>query len=139
MRGPAGFPAGPSLCPRRSEKLRNRKANREITEQLYFHHISAAKRTRRKHKKDRKNITVLYGSVKTEMPSTTPVWRGCVIVFFLAIGLFAFPRSAQVPWITTAEARPIPPRIAIAPERLNLAVSEGRAATETADHDAVGP
>ena len=70
---------------------------------------------------------------------STPVWRGCVIVFFLAVGLFAFPRSAQVPWITTAEARPIPPRIAIAPERLSLAVSDGRAAVESDAHDAVGP
>ncbi len=73
------------------------------------------------------------------MPSTTPVWRGCVVVFFLALGLFAFPRSAQVPWITTAEARPIPPRIAIAPERLSLAVSEGRATVESVAQDAVGP
>lgn len=82
---------------------------------------------------------MLYGAVKTEMLSTTPVWRGCVVFFFLTLGLFAFPRSAEVPWITTAEARPIPPRIAIAPERLNLAVSEGRTAVERVDHDTIGP
>ncbi len=69
----------------------------------------------------------------------TPVWRGCVVVLFLAIGLFAFPRSAQVPWITTAEARPIPPRIAIAPERLSLAASEGRAPVQSSEQEVVGP
>lgn len=70
-------------------------------------------------------------------------WRSVVVVSFLVLGVVAFPRATYVPWVTTAEARPIPPRMAISEERLSLAAPEARRrdsaaeATENADH--VGP
>ncbi len=58
-------------------------------------------------------------------------WRRLIVVFFLVAGVVAFPRATYVPWITTAEARPIPPRKAISEERLSLAAPEARRSATT--------
>ena len=66
-------------------------------------------------------------------------WHGLLVVVCLVLSIAAFPRTTEVAWITTAEARPIPPRLAIAPERLNLTVTNRRAAEEADDQVSPGP
>lgn len=66
-------------------------------------------------------------------------WRSATVFFFLTSGLIAFPSATQLTWITTAEARPIPQRLPISPERLNLAVPDEPAASEEKNERRFGP
>ena len=71
--------------------------------------------------------------------SVRMTWRSSVVVFFLFFGVVAFPSATHLPWVTTAEARPIPPRLEISAERLSLAVTGARAADEAEDEQRLGP
>ena len=52
-------------------------------------------------------------------------WRSAFLVFLMTFGLLAFPSATQLPWTNTAEARPVPQRLPISPERLSLAGTGG--------------
>ncbi|WP_299394600.1 hypothetical protein [Pelagibius sp.] len=66
-------------------------------------------------------------------------WHCLLVAICLVLSIAAFPRATEVSWITTAEARPIPPRLAIAPERLSLTVTNRPAAEEAGDQVRLGP
>lgn len=66
-------------------------------------------------------------------------WRGATASFFMTLTLVAFPSATQLPWVTTAEARPIPQRLPISPERLSLAGPGETTASEERDKRRLGP
>ena len=66
-------------------------------------------------------------------------WRNFISVFALTFGVFAFPSATQVAWVTTAEARPIPERLPISPERLSLETPETRPLDHADSAETRGP
>ena len=62
-------------------------------------------------------------------------WRGATAFFFMTVTLVAFPSATQLPWSIMAEARPIPQRLPISPERLSLAGSGEAAVSEEASEE----
>lgn len=66
-------------------------------------------------------------------------WRSATMIFFLTCSVVAFPSATQLTWVNTAEARPIPQRLPISPERLSLAGNGERAQTIQVIDSRLGP